>query len=915
MPSTSPTEHRDPPWHALPASTAAQQLATDAQYGLPPAEAARRLAAHGPNRLPAPPRRPAWRRLLAQFHNVLIYVMLVSAAVTAVLGHWIDTGVLLGAVVINAVIGFVQEGKAESALDAIRRMLSPQATVLRGGERQLVAAEQLVPGDIVLLASGDKVPADLRILAARSLRADEAVLTGESVPGDKGEAPAAEDAVLGDRRSMLYSGTLVAAGTAVGAVVATGQRSEIGRISALLAQVESGTTPLLRQIARFSRWLALAILLFVAATFAIGVLWRGQAPADMFMMAVALAASAIPEGLPAIMTITLALGVRRMAQHHAIIRHLPAVETLGSVTVICSDKTGTLTCNEMTVQRVVTADRVYDVTGSGYAPQGGFQSGGVNVAPGEHPALQAAARVALLCNDAALQQGPEGWTLTGDPTEGALLAFALKAGVDGAATHAALPRIDAIPFESEHRFMATLHHDHAGHALIMVKGAPERVLDMCAAQGTFQHGEQAGAPLQHDYWRRAANDCAARALRVLAIAVKRVPARQGALDFSDMEGGFTLLGLLGSMDPPRPEAMAAVAECHAAGVRVKMITGDHGETARAIGAQLGIGLGRPALTGAEIELLDDAALREVVNDVDVFARASPEHKIRLVQALQARGEVVAMTGDGVNDAPALKRADVGVAMGKNGTEAAKDAAAMVLADDNFATLGAAVREGRGVYDNVRKFILFMLPTNGGEALVVFFAIAFGLMLPLTAAQVLWINLVTSSTLGVALAFEPTEADVMRRPPRDPRESLLSGLFVWRVVMVSLLMACAALGLFLWELERGSSLETARTMAVCAVVAAEMFYLLNSRHVERSALTREGLLGNPQVLLAIGVCALLQLAFVHAPWLQAVFGSTDLSAGEWLRVLLAGAAVFAAAELEKWVLRRSRRATPAAGTAR
>ncbi len=914
MPTTTPTEHRDTPWHALPASAIAERLATDARYGLPHAEAARRLARHGPNRLPAPPRRPAWRRLLAQFHNMLIYVMLASAAITGALGHWIDTGVLLGAVVINAVLGFVQEGKAESALDAIRRMLSPQATVLRGGERQLVAAEQLVPGDIVLLASGDKVPADLRILSAKSLRADEAVLTGESVPSDKSEAAVAEDAPVGDRHCMLYSGTLVAAGTAVGAVAATGARTELGRISALLAQVEPGTTPLLRQIARFSRWLAAAILLFVAVTFVIGVLWRGQAPSDMFMMAVALAASAIPEGLPAIMTITLALGVRRMAHHHAIIRHLPAVETLGSVTVICSDKTGTLTCNEMTVQRAVTADRVYEVTGSGYAPQGGFQVGGMNASPAADPVLQSMARVALLCNDSALNHGAEGWTLTGDPTEGALLAFALKAGLDGAATHAALPRIDAIPFESEHRFMATLHHDHAGHALILVKGAPERVLDMCSAQSALQHGEQGCAPLDHDYWRRAANDCAARALRVLAIAAKRVPAQQHALSWDDMEGGFTLLGILGSMDPPRPEAMAAVAECHAAGVRVKMITGDHAETARAIGAQLGIGLGRPALTGAEIELLNDDALREVVDSVDVFARASPEHKIRLVQALQARGEVVAMTGDGVNDAPALKRADVGVAMGRNGTEAAKDAAAMVLADDNFATLGAAVREGRGVYDNVRKFILFMLPTNGGEALVVFFAIAFALQLPLTAAQVLWINLVTSGTLGVALAFEPTESDVMRRPPRDPRESLLSGLFVWRVVMVSLLMAGASLGLFLWELSRGASLETARTMAVCAVVAAEMFYLFNSRHILRSALTREGLLGNPQVLMAIAACALLQLAFVHAPWLQAVFGSTDLSPGEWLRVLLSGAVVFAVAELEKWAMRRSR-PTPAAGTAR
>ena len=905
MSSTPPQPNasaQPPAWHSLSAPQVLQHLQTQADQGLAPEEAQRRLAQHGPNQLPQRRGRPAWLRLLQQFHNVLIYVMLASAVVTAALGHWLDTGVLLGAVVINAVIGFLQEGKAESALDAIRRMLSLQASVLRAGERHMVAAEALVPGDIVLLASGDKVPADLRIVNARNLRAEEAVLTGESVPSDKTTDAVDADRPLGDRRGMLYSGTLVASGTATGVVVATGAGTELGRISALLATVETGTTPLLRQIAQFSRWLALVIGVFVLATFAIGVAWRGQAPAEMFMMAVALAASAIPEGLPAIMTITLALGVRRMARHNAIVRQLPAVETLGSVTVICSDKTGTLTCNAMTVQRVATADRVYEVSGTGYAPEGGFHLGGQSVALADHPALTPIARAALLCNDAALAHGDSGWTLTGDPTEGALLTLALKAGLDAGTEKAACPRTDAIPFESEHRFMATLHHDHAGHAMVFVKGAPERVLEMCATQRTADGRDE---PLDHDHWRRAANDCAARALRVLAIATKAVPATQQTLDFSDTEGGYTLLALLGSMDPPRPEAMAAVAECHAAGVCVKMITGDHGETARAIGAQLGIGVGKPALTGAEIELLDDTALQQVVAQVDVFARASPEHKLRLVQALQAQGEVVAMTGDGVNDAPALKRADVGVAMGHNGTEAAKDAAAVVLADDNFATLGHAVREGRGIYDNVRKFILFMLPTNGGEALVVFCAIAFGLALPLTAVQVLWINLVTSSTLGLALAFEPAEDGVMRRPPRDPRESLLTGLFVWRLAMVSVLMACAALGLFLWELHQGSAIETARTMAVSTVVVVEMFYLYNSRHILHSVLTREGLLGNLKVPAAIALCAAMQLAFVHVGWLQQVFGSTDLTLAEWGRVLLAGAAVFTVAEAEKWVQRRVR----------
>ena len=839
-PSTASTRTA---WHSLDSATAVQRQGSHATHGLTPAEAAQRLATHGPNRLAQQGKRPVWLRLLLQFHNVLIYVMLVAAVVTAALGHWLDTGVLLGAVVINALIGFLQEGKAESSLDAIRRMLSLQATVLRGGVRTVVDAQTLVPGDVVLLASGDKVPADLRILHAKGLRANEAVLTGESLPCDKHAGAVAEDAPLGDRHGMLYSGTLVASGTATGLVVATGSGTELGRISALLATVQSTTTPLLRQMARFSHWLALVIVGFVVLTFAIGVLWRGQPLAEMFMMAVALAASAIPEGLPALMTITLALGVRRMAQHKAIIRQLSAVETLGSVTVICSDKTGTLTCNEMTVQRVVTANQVHEVSGSGYRPEGGLhrsgQSTAQKVALDDHPALPGIARAALLCNDAALHESDGSWVLTGDPTEGALLTLALKAGLDAPAEHARLPRTDAIPFESAHRFMATLHHEHTGQALVFVKGAPECVLDMCHAQHDRHHP---AAPLDTDYWRRAANDCAARA----------------------------------------------------------------------IGAQLGIGLGKPALTGAEIELLDDAALRHVVTDVDVFARASPEHKLRLVQALQANGEVVAMTGDGVNDAPALKRADVGVAMGKNGTEAAKDAAAMVLADDNFATLGHAVREGRGIYDNVRKFILFMLPTNGGEALIVFSAIVFGLVLPLTPEQVLWINLVTSSTLGVALAFEPTEGDVMRRRPRSPRQSLLSGLFVWRVVMVSVLMACAALGLFLWELGHGSSLETARTMAVSTVVLVEMFYLYNSRHVLHSVLSREGLLGNPKIPATIALCAVLQLAFVYTPWLQAVFGSTNLSAAEWLRVVLAGACVFAIAELEKAIQRwRLGRAAPAA----
>ena len=898
------------PWHHVDGAAAVARLSSDARRGLSAAEAQRRLQQHGPNRLPAPTRRPAFLRLLLQFHDVLIYVMLGAAVITALLGHWIDTGVLLAAVLVNAAIGFVQEGRAETALDAIRRMLSLQAAVLRDGERREVPADALVPGDVVLLASGDKVPADVRLLTARGLRVDEAALTGESDPVDKDAAPVAAAAPLAERRDMAYSGTLVVSGVASGLVVATGRATEIGSIGTMLEQVREAGTPLLRQMAAFGRRLALVILLMAALTFAIGVFWRGEPVGQMFLMVVALVASAIPEGLPAITTITLALGVRRMARRHAIVRRLPAVEALGAVSVICSDKTGTLTRNEMTVQRVVTAERVFEVSGAGYAPDGGLQVAGRAGEADAEPVIGELARAVLLCNDAALRHEGGAWRVDGDPTEGALLTLALKAGLDGATERAAWPRVDAIPFESEHRFMATLHHDHAGHATIFVKGAPERVLEMCNGQRMADGSVQ---PLDADYWRRAGIDCAARALRILAVAVKPLAATQHELGFADLESGCTLLALVGSLDPPRDEARAAVAECASAGIRVKMITGDHAETARAIGAALGIGAGKPALTGAEIELMSDEQLRRVAVEIDVFARADPGHKLRLVQALQARGAVVAMTGDGVNDAPALKIADIGVAMGRKGTEAAKEAADVVLADDNFATIGNAVREGRGIYDNIRKFVLFMLPTNGGEALAVLAAIVFGLLLPMTPAQVLWINMVTSSTLGLALAFEPAEHDVMQRRPRNPREALLNGFFAWRLALVSVLMMGASLGLFLWEIGRGSPLETARTMAVSAIVVAEMFYLINSRSIEGSVLSRAGLFGNRHALAAIAVCAALQMAFVHAGALQQVFGSTDLRHDEWARVLLAGALVFGVAELEKaaWRLWRARRAPRAA----
>jgi magnesium-transporting ATPase (P-type) len=886
------------PWHALGVAAVWGELGTS-PAGLTDEEARSRLARHGANRLAAPPRRGPLARIALQFHNVLIYVLLAAAAVTAALAHWVDTGVILGVAVVNAVIGFVQEGKAERAIDAIRNMLSLRATVLRGGRRREIPAEELVPGDVVLLASGDKIPADLRLIEVRTLRVEEAALTGESVPVEKAREPVAHDAVLGDRTSMAYSGTLVTYGQAKGAVVATGARTEIGRISGMLREVEALATPLTRKMAEFARRLSAAILVASVAIFAFGMLVRGYPVDEMFLVVVGLAVAAIPEGLPAIMTITLAVGVQRMARRNAIIRRLPAVETLGSVTVICSDKTGTLTRNEMTVQSVTTADAAYAVTGAGYAPRGSFELDGGEVDPAIRPDLIALARAALLCNDAVLEEREGAWRIDGDPTEGALLTLALKAGLDAAFEQKSAPRTDSIPFESEHRFMATLHHDHAGHAYAYVKGAPERVFNMCGSERRGGHGR----PLGLAAWHRRVEALAEAGQRVLALAIVPFESSKKELTFADVEAGLELLGVVGIIDPPRAEAIAAVAQCHAAGIRVKMITGDHVVTGRAVGRALGIGDGARATGGPEIEAMDEAALRRAVNGTDVFARASPEHKLRLVRALQAEGEVVAMTGDGVNDAPALKRADVGVAMGIKGTEAAKEAAEMVLADDNFASIAHAVEEGRTVYDNLKKAILFILPTNGGEAGVIVLAIMLGIALPITAVQILWVNMITAVTLSLAIAFEPPEANVMRRRPRDPAEPLLSGFLVWRIVLVSALLVAACFGLFLWELQRGMTTEAARTVAVNMLVVGEMCYLFNSRYVYAPALSRQGMFDNHYVLVAIAVLAPMQLLFTYAGFMQAWFGTGNIDAAAWSRIVLCATSIFFVVEGEKWLLRR------------
>jgi len=895
-----------PAWHTQDTTQVLSALDSSAQ-GLRADDARQRLATHGPNQLAQAAAVPLWRRVLAQFHNLLIYVLLVASGVTALMGHWIDAGVIAAVVLLNVGIGVLQEGKAEKALEAIRHLLAPRAVVLRDGRAHEIDAVGLVPGDVVMLAAGDSLPADVRLLQAHHLRVDESALTGESVAVDKHTHAVADAAALGDRWCMAYAGTLVTQGQGRAVVVATGRDTEMGRIGHLLATVRQTTTPLVRNMDTLARWITLAVLAAAGALFLFGTFGRGMPASEMFMTAVGLAVAAIPEGLPAIMTITLAIGVQRMARRHAVVRRLPAVETLGAVTVICSDKTGTLTRNEMTVQRVVLADQQVAVDGAGYRPEGGLLLDGHPLQSAElyqqAPALLALAEVAALCNDAELQRHGDTWALVGDPTEGALLTLALKCGLAPQELLREQPRQSVLPFESAHRYMATAHGDGSGEQRICLKGAPERVLTMCQAQ---LQADGRPAPLDLAYWQQAIETQAREGRRVLALAQGRLPA-DTPFTGHHAAHGLTLLGLVGIIDPPRQEAIEAVARCHTAGIRVKMITGDHAITASAIATQLGMGEGLRALTGPDIEALDDTALRQVVGQVDVFARASPEHKLRLVQALQANGEVVAMTGDGVNDAPALKQADVGVAMGRKGTEAAKQAGAIVLADDNFASIAHAVEEGRTVYDNLRKTITFLLPINGGESLSLLAAVLLGLALPIAPVQILWVNMVSSIALAMVLAFEPTEADVMRRAPRPPREPMLTRFVVWRIVLVSSLFLAGIFASYQWALAGGADVATARTLAVNSLVAMEVFYLFSVRYLKAPSFTLQGVQGTPRVLVAVAAVLGLQALFTYAPFMQTLFGTRALGPWELALAAAAGVAVLLVLELEKALLRRLGRA--------
>ena len=891
-------------WHELPIDSVIKILESDPGAGLAKAEVEGRLRQFGLNEMTAQKRMSEWMRFLLQFAQPLMYILLLASALMLFLGEYVDSAVIFGVTFVNALVGFFQESKAEKAIEALSKMVLTEATVRRDGRKQRVNSTELVPGDIVLLQSGDKVPADLRLLLARSLQIDESALTGESVPVEKEVDALTQGSGLGDRKNLSFAGTLVTYGQAEGVVTATGNHTETGRIARLIHHAADLSTPLTRKIAEFSKLVLWVILGLAALTFAVGVA-RGESAVDMFMAAVALAVGAIPEGLPAAVTITLAIGVSRMAKHRAIIRKLPAVEALGSTTIICSDKTGTLTENQMTVQQVFAGGKFYNVTGSGYEPNGEVFAEGQRAALDQHEALRETLLAGLLNNDSQLVRDGDRLKVEGDPTEAALIVAAQKSGLVPADTHSAHPRLDVIPFESEHQFMATLHHRGDGLArVIFKKGSVERLLERCS-HALSDQGEL--VPLDNGAVNAAVEQMAAKGLRVLAFARLEVAQDQDQLHHDHVREGLTFLGLQGMIDPPRAEAIVSVRKCQEAGIQVKMITGDHALTARSIAKQLGLRGGGEgeliAVTGRELEKVSDADLPDLAERAAVFARVAPDQKLKLVRALQSRGHIVAMTGDGVNDAPALRQSDIGVAMGITGTDVAKGAADMLLTDDNFASIEAAVEEGRSVFDNLTKFIIWTLPTNVGEAGILLTAIFLGTALPLLPVQLLWINMATAILLGLMLIFEPKERDLMLRPPRDPHQPILTRLLILRTALVSLLILAGAFGAFLWEQQmRGKSVIEARTTAVNVIVMVECFYLLNCRSLLHSMFF-VGVWTNLAVFGGIAAMLGAQVLFTHTDLMNRLFHTAPIDGASWLYVFAVGLVAHCIIEFEKWVRRK------------
>lgn len=866
--------------------------------GLRRDEVEQRRRRYGRNALPPPRVRSPWRRFFSQFNNVLIWLLVGSGLVSLLFAHYVDSGVIFGVVLINGVVGFVQEGRAEEALRSILVMTRTHSLVLRDGMLVTVDSEELVPGDVVALRAGDRVPADLRLLEVQDLHCDESALTGESLPVSKQIHRLPEDTVLAERTNMAYMGTMVTRGTGRGVVCHISVASQLGSINALVQQVRLVNTPLHEKLARFARVLSAAILALSAAVIMIGTLLRGYAFADMVQAAIGIAVASIPEALPAVVTVTLAFGVLRMAHRRALVRRLPAVEVLGSVDVICADKTGTLTANVMSVRQLRTAGGNYLVEGEGYAPIGRIvrAAEGDRGEAGNDPLLREAAMIALLCNDANLTQDRQGWLLHGDPTEGALLAFAGRAGLPHPGDGAHHPRLQAIPFNAEHRYMVTRHSAAAGTDWLAVKGAPDRLLEFCSSQ-LVKGGVE---PLDLGFWQQQLHAMAAQGMRVMGLARRELPHDQ-PLARAQAESGLTLVALAGLSDPPRPEAVAAVARCQAAGIRVKMITGDNPITAAAIGRELGLDA-RKVLTGKELDQLTPEQLVEQASTTDIFARTSPANKLQLVEALQSQGRVVAMTGDGVNDAPALRQANIGIAMGQRGTDAAREAADFVLTDDNFVSIADAVAAGRTVYDNIYKSIIFILPTSIAEAAVITVAILFGIVLPVSPAQVLWVNMATEITLSLALIFERAEADIMRRPPRPAGAAIIGRGMLLRLFLVAGCGAAIVFWLFHFSLMRGASLEYARAVAVTALVFFEAFYLFNCRFLQETIFHRRILQGSRPALVAIAAALLLQWGFCYLPFMQALFDVAAIAPADWLLIAAATALILPVVELEKLLQR-------------
>lgn len=887
-----PPAETAPTWHALPAEEVCAHLAAS-PAGLTGAEAARRLAEHGPNELEAPRHVPAWALFLEQFRNLLIVILLVATALSAVLGHAVEAVAIAVIVLFAVFLGFIQELRAERAIEALQRMTAPSATVLRDGQESEIPARDLVPGDVIRLRGGDRVPADGRVIEAAALKVDEAPLTGESVPVAKQTAPlGGRELAVGDRANMVYAGTAATYGRGSAVVVATGMATEFGSIARMLRTVETAKTPLQKNLDGVGRILAQCAFAGAAVVAVIGLL-RGRTFIDMLVFGIALAVAVVPEALPAVVTISLAIGARRMVRRHALMRRLPAVETLGSTTVICSDKTGTLTRDEMTVRTIVAAGRTLEVTGAGYEPRGRFLAdGGAGEPPG---AVAQLLQAAALASDARIvrNEADGSWRVNGDPTEGALVAAAAKAGLDKADLDARFPRVDEIPFTSESKRMTTLHAGPGG-VTACAKGAPETILASCAriwSEGRVIPLDEAGRNGVLEEARRMAG----RALRVLAVAFKPDATLQNA------EHDMTFLGLVGMLDPPRPEAEDAIRTCREAGIRPVMITGDHPLTARAVAGELGLLRTGRVVAGAELEAMGDAELEREVESIEVYARVSPAHKLRIVTALQKKGHVVAMTGDGVNDAPALKKADIGIAMGITGTGVAREAAAMTLTDDNFASIVSAVEEGRGIYGNIKKYLMYLLSSNMGELGLMAGASLLGLPLPLTAVQILYVNLATDGLPALALAVDPPEPDLMRRPPRDPRSGIFTRPMVILMAAGGAWSTVVNLSLFCWAWGSGRSHAEAMTMTFVSLILIQFFKAYNFRSDRLSVLNRP--FANRWLNLAILWELMLLSLVVYLPVLHAPFGTFSLSPSDWLIVVLAAFSVSPLLEGAKWMARR------------